>query len=93
MNLAGGFLGDFFGPISLEKTGGKNPPKNPQQFQIRIWEFQGQNPHCKDPALSILGGGGWCARLRVTALDLDLAREPVLALRAPVGRSASSSPL
>ena len=27
-----GFFGGFFGPVFLEKTGGKNPPKNPRQF-------------------------------------------------------------
>ena len=43
------FFGGFFRAFFLEKkTGGKNP----RQFQIRIWEFRGQNPHCKDPALT-----------------------------------------
>ena len=32
VDFAVDFLVDFFGPFSLEKTGGKNPPKNPRQF-------------------------------------------------------------
>ena len=35
VNFAVDFLVDFFGPFSLEKTGGKNPPKNPRQFSNR----------------------------------------------------------
>ena len=35
VNFAGDFLVDFFGPFSLEKVGGKNPPKNPRQNSNR----------------------------------------------------------
>ena len=31
VNFAGDFLVDLFGPFSLEKSGGKKPPQNPQQ--------------------------------------------------------------
>ena len=52
VNFAADFLVDFFGPFSLEGGGGgKIHPKIHGNFQIRIWEFRGQNPHCKDPAL------------------------------------------
>ena len=45
---------DFFGPFSLEKIGGKNPHKKIHgKIQIRIWEFRGQNPHCKDLPLKV----------------------------------------
>ena len=50
VNFTGDFLVDFFGPFSLEKTGKINP-KIHGNFQTRIWEFRGPNPHCKDPAL------------------------------------------
>ena len=51
--LCWGFIGGFFGPFSLEKTGGRNPPqKIPGNIQIRIWEFRGQNPHCKNLPLT-----------------------------------------
>ena len=33
--------------------GGKIHKKIPGSIQIGIWEFRGQNPHCKDPALII----------------------------------------
>ena len=49
--FCGGFFGGFFKPFSLEKQEEKIHPKIHGNFQIRIWEFQGQNPHCKDPAL------------------------------------------
>ena len=51
--FCGGIFGwNFSGLFPWRKTGGKNPPKNPPgNVQIRIWEFRGQNPHCKDPAL------------------------------------------
>ena len=55
VNFAADFLVDLFGPFSLEK---KQEEKSTQKihgnFQIRIREFRGQNPHCKDPALTIL---------------------------------------
>ena len=35
VNYAGDLLVDFFGPFSLEKIGGKNPPKNPRQNSNR----------------------------------------------------------
>ena len=35
VNSAGEFLVVFFGPFSLEKIGGKNPPKNPRQNSNR----------------------------------------------------------
>ena len=35
VNFVGDFLVDFFGPFSLEKIGGKNPPKNPRQNSHR----------------------------------------------------------
>ena len=35
VNFAGDFSVDFFGPFSLEKIGGKNPPKNPRQNSNR----------------------------------------------------------
>ena len=49
VNSAGEFLVDFLGSLSLEKAGGKkrNTPKIHGNLQIRIWEFQGQNPRCK----------------------------------------------
>ena len=59
--FCGGFFVDFFGPFSLEKTGGKIHPKIHGNFQIRIWEFRGQNPHCKDQAMTILMSSGFQA--------------------------------
>ena len=44
----GEFCRGFFGPFFLWKKGGKNPPKMHGKIQIRIWEFRGQNPHCKN---------------------------------------------
>ena len=49
----GEFCLGFFGPFSLEKQQDKIHPKIHGNFQIRIWEFRGQNPHCKDPALIV----------------------------------------
>ena len=51
--FCGDFLVDFFGPFSLEKTGGKIHPKIHGKIQIRLWEFRGQNPHCKNLALKV----------------------------------------
>ena len=55
VNFAVDFLVDLFGPFSLEKKEEKIHPKIHGNFQIRIWEFRGQNPHCKDPALIFIG--------------------------------------
>ena len=43
----GGFIRAFF----LGKNRRKNHPKIHGNFQMRIWESQGQSPHCKNPAL------------------------------------------
>ena len=43
LNFAGDFLVDFFGPFSLQK---------PRQNSNRNLGVCGQNPHCKDPALT-----------------------------------------
>ena len=43
-----GFFGGFFRAFFL----GKIHPKIHGNFQIKIWEFRGQNPHCKDPGLN-----------------------------------------
>ena len=53
--LCGGFFRGFFGPFSLEKQEAKIHPKIHGKIQIRIWEFRGQNPHCKDLALNVRG--------------------------------------
>ena len=55
VNLQGNF-GGFFRPFVHGKTGGNNPPKIHGKIQIRIWEFRGQNPHCKDLALNLFPG-------------------------------------
>ena len=49
----GFFWAIFFGPFSsLEKTGGKNPPKNPRRFSNQNLGVSGpKSTHCKD------GGG------------------------------------
>ena len=52
VNLAVDFLVDFFGPFIWKKQEEKIHPKMHGNFQIRIGEFRGQNPHCKDPALT-----------------------------------------
>ena len=47
---------DFFGPFSLERDRRKNPPQKIHgKIQIRNWESQSQNPHCKDLALTFPG--------------------------------------
>ena len=51
--FCGDFLVDLFGLFSLENTGGKNHPKIHGKIRIRIRELRGQNPHCKDLALTI----------------------------------------
>ena len=52
VNFAVDFLVDFFGPFSLEKNRRKkSTQKSTAIFKSGIWEFRGQNPHCKDPAL------------------------------------------
>ena len=54
VNFAGDFLVDFFffWPFSLEKIGGKKiHQKIHGKIQIGIWEFRGQNPHCRNLAL------------------------------------------
>ena len=54
MNFGGDFWVEFFGPFSLEKIGGeKIHPKIHSKIQVGIWEFRGQNPHCKDLALTV----------------------------------------
>ena len=45
-----GFLVDFFGPSSLEKKGGKNPPQNPRQFS-------NQNLGVSGPKSTLQGSG------------------------------------
>ena len=51
--LRGDFLEDFFGLFPWRKQEEKiHPPKIHGKIQIRIWEFRGQSPHCKDPALT-----------------------------------------
>ena len=50
--FCGGFFGGFFSGLSpWKKIGGKIHQKIHGKIQIGIWEFRGQNPHCKDPAL------------------------------------------
>ena len=51
--FCGGFFGGFFQDFFLgKKQEEKIHPKIHGNFEIRIWEFRGQNPHCKDPALT-----------------------------------------
>ena len=50
VNFAVDFLVDFFGPFSLEKTGGKNPSKNPRQFS-------NQNLGVSGPKSTLQGSG------------------------------------
>ena len=50
MNFAVDFLVDFLGPFSLEKTGGKYPPKNPRQFS-------NQNLGVSGPKSTLQGSG------------------------------------
>ena len=45
----------FSGLFPWKKQEEKIHPKIHGNFQIRIWEFWGQNPHCKDPALTSFG--------------------------------------
>ena len=48
--FCGAFFGGLFGIFPCEhKTGGRNPPKNPRRSSNQNC---GQNPHCKDPALT-----------------------------------------
>ena len=54
MNFAVDFLVDFFGPFSLGKQEEKIHTKIHGKIQIRIWEFRGQNPHCKALVLKLL---------------------------------------
>ena len=52
--FCGRFLGGFLGAFFLEKkTGEIFPRKIHGKTQVRIWEFRGQNPHCRDLALTI----------------------------------------
>ena len=52
--LQGAFCRGLFGPFSLEKKKERKiHPKSYSKIQIRIWEFRGQNPHCKDLALRV----------------------------------------
>ena len=52
--FCGGFFGGFFRAFFLGKNRrNKTTPKIHGKIQIGIWEFRGQNPHCKDPALKI----------------------------------------
>ena len=53
VNFAGDFLVDFFGPFSLEKEEEKIHQKIHRKIQIGIWEFRGQNPHCRNLALIV----------------------------------------
>ena len=53
VNFAVDFWVDFSGLLPWEKQEEKIHPKIHGKMQIRIWEFRGQNPHCKDPALRI----------------------------------------
>ena len=46
-----GFFGGIFGSFSLEKQEEEIRAKINSKIQIRIWEFCGQIPHCKDSAL------------------------------------------
>ena len=50
--LCGGFFCAFFGAFFLGKNRRKIHPKIHGNFQIRIWEFRGQNPHRKDQAMT-----------------------------------------
>ena len=62
------FFGGFFGAVLLEKTGGKIHPKIHGKIQIRIRDFRGQNPHCKDLPLKLCGSGcshAWGGEIRV----------------------------
>ena len=52
----------FSGLFAWKKQEEKIHQKIHGNFQIRIWEFWGQNPHCKDPALTI----AWISRIGVT---------------------------
>ena len=53
--FCGGFFGGFFRAFFLgKKQDEKIHPKIHGKIQIRIWEFRGQNPHCKDLALKDL---------------------------------------
>ena len=53
-----GFFGGFFRPVfPWKKQDEKIHAKIHGNFQIRIWEFRGQNPHCKDPALNLSCNG------------------------------------
>ena len=38
--------------MDKKKQEEKIHPKIPRKIQIRIWEFRGQNPHCKDLSLT-----------------------------------------
>ena len=46
-----------FGRGFFGKQGAKKQGANPQQIQLSVWEFGGQNPHCKDLALTIVAQG------------------------------------
>ena len=82
VNFAMDFLVDFFGPFSLEeKQEEKIHQKIHGNFQIRIWEFRGQNSHCKDPALTFLGRtpkGAYSSRGRSRNLLETAFSEPLL---------------
>ena len=50
-----GFFVDFFGPFSLEKIGGKNPPKNPRQFSNQNSGVSGPKSTLQGSGLDIFG--------------------------------------
>ena len=50
--LRGIFLVDFLGRFLAKEQDEKIHPKIHSKIQIGIWEFRGQNPHCKDLALN-----------------------------------------
>ena len=52
VNFAVDFLVDFSGLFPWKKQEAKIHPKNPRQFSNQNLGVSGQNPHCKDPALT-----------------------------------------
>ena len=89
-----GFFGGFFsGLFPWKKQEEKIHPKIHGNFQIGIWEFRGQNPHCKDPALTKselqAKSRSYGPRVRVTAGQTSRIRTESQK-RARIGLGASS---
>ena len=80
-----GFLCGFFGAFFIGKKGGKkSTPKIHGKNQIRIWEFRGQNPHCKNRPLKYSHvRGPRTGSLGQSWLDLRVRGGPTLGLRGP----------